>query len=168
VKISSLSLADVASYRRLSLESIVQSPTSFFPSHQQASEASLEEMRARIEPTSLQMFFGAFDADKLVGMVGMLREPHAKTRHAANIISVYVTPEYRARGIAKSLVETVISQAKSNPEIVQLTICVNTANIIARSLYAKLGFFATGIDKRRLYVDGQFHDEERMILIFNN
>jgi RimJ/RimL family protein N-acetyltransferase len=166
--IRSLVAADVADYRRLRLESIVESPTSFFPSLEQASEVPLPEMRARIEPTPFQLFFGAFENDELVGMAGMLREPHAKTRHAATIMGVYVTPACRAKGLAKDLIQKIIAQAQSNPEILQLTLCVNTTNPVARSLYAKLGFVSTGVDKRRLYVDGQFYDEERMLLFLDN
>jgi RimJ/RimL family protein N-acetyltransferase len=166
--IRSLLGEDVASYRRLRLESILQSPTSFFPSHQQESEVPMEDMRARIEPSDLQTFFGAFEADELVGMAGMRREPHANTRHAANIMCVYVTPACRARGIANELIGKIIAQAKAHPEIVQLTLCVNPANPSVRSLYVKLGFMSTGMDKRRLFVDGTFYDEERMILFLSN
>jgi RimJ/RimL family protein N-acetyltransferase len=168
MKIRSLVREDVVSYRRLRLESIVDSPTSFFPSLEQASEVSLEEMAARIEPTALQIFFGAFEEDELAGMAGMLREPHAKTKHAANIFGVYVAPKFRARGISKSLLEKIIGYARTNPEILQLTLCVNPVNLIARSLYTQLGFVSTGFDKRRLYVDGIFYDEERMILLLDN
>jgi RimJ/RimL family protein N-acetyltransferase len=165
--IRSLTAEDVADYRRLRLESIVNSPTSFFPSLEQALEVPLAEMVARIEPTPLQIFFGAFEEDELIGMAGMLREPHAKTRHAANIFGVYVASTFRAKRVAKNLLEKIISYAKVHPEILQLTLCVNPANPIARSLYIQLGFISTGFDKRRLLVEGQFYDEERMILLLD-
>ncbi len=155
---------DVESYRRLRLEAIAESPAAVKRSVQEASEEPVEAIRARITPTMLQIFFGAYAEKELVGMAGMVREPNAKTKHAATIISVYVTPVFRSKGISNQLLQKIIDHAKANAEIVQLTLSVNTANPVAHALYTKLGFVSTGVDHRMLLVDGKFYDEERMIL----
>ena len=42
-----------------------------------------------------------------------------------------------------------------------------TRNKQARHLYASLGFASCGIDPRALLVDGEYLDEERMVLFLS-
>lgn len=121
-------------------------------------------MVTRLNASPFQMTYGAFQEDVLVGAVGFVRDPRSKVCHRASIVGVYVTPEARTAGIAQGLLEAAIAHARNIPEVVQLDLRVNTINVRARSLYARLGFVSCGIDRRALRIDGQFHDEERMAL----
>ncbi|AMO96614.1 acetyltransferase family protein [Collimonas fungivorans] len=164
MKIRALTPADLASYRQLRLESILDSPSSFVPTHEEESAVPEEQMAGRLKASPFQVTYGAFQGEVLVGTVGLVRDSRCKIYHRATVVGVYVTPKARANGVAQSMFEAVIAHAKNIPELVQLDLKVNTINPGARALYAKLGFVSCGIDRRALCIDGQFHDEERMAL----
>jgi RimJ/RimL family protein N-acetyltransferase len=164
MKIKALTPADLASYRQLTLESILDSPSSFVPTHEEESAVPEEQMAARLKASPFQVTYGAFQDGALVGTVGLVRDPRSKIYHRATIVGVYVTPKARSGGVAQRMFEAVIAHARNIPELVQLDLKVNTVNPRARAVYAKLGFVSCGIDRRALCLDGQFHDEERMAL----
>lgn len=164
MKIRALTPADLASYRQLRLESILDSPSSFVPTHEEESVLPEEQMAVRLKASPFQVTFGAFQDEVLVGVVGLVRDARSKICHRATVVGVYVTPQARAGGVAHRLFEAVIAHARNIPELVQLDLKVNTINPGARALYAKLGFVSCGIDHRAMRIDGKFHDEERMAL----
>jgi len=164
MKIRALSPADLSAYRQLRLESIPDSPSSVVPTYDEERALSDEQMSARLNASPYQLALGAFQDEVLIGTVGLVRDPRSKIYHRANIVGVYVTPKSRSAGVAQGLLEAVIAHARSIPEVIQLDLKVNTINLRARALYAKLGFVSCGLDRRALRIDGQFHDEERMAL----
>lgn len=164
MKIRALTPADLASYRRLRLESILDSPSSFVPTHEEESALPEEQMAARLKASPFQVTYGAFQGEALVGTVGLVRDARSKIHHRATVVGVYVTPNARSAGAVQGMFEAVIAYARNIPELVQLDLKVNTINPRARAVYAKLGFTSCGIDYRALCIDGRFHDEERMAL----
>jgi RimJ/RimL family protein N-acetyltransferase len=167
MKIRVLTPEDLLSYRRLRLESILDSPSSVVPTHEEESRVPDEQMSARLEASSFQVVYGAFQDEILIGVVGFVRDSRSKIYHRGNIMGVYVTPASRSAGVAHELLKAVIAHARNIPEVIQLDLKVNTINVRARALYAKLGFVSCGVDRRALCIDGQFHDEERMALHFD-
>lgn len=67
----------------------------------------------------------------------------------AEIIDIYVTPDYRRKGIAKELMNTIIN----NDEIKNITLEVNINNKNAILLYNSLGFKEAA--KRKGYYNGE-------------
>ena len=67
----------------------------------------------------------------------------------AEIIDIYVTPDYRRRGIAKQLMNTIIN----NDEIKNITLEVNINNKNAILMYNSLGFKEA--TKRKGYYNGE-------------
>ena len=67
----------------------------------------------------------------------------------AEIIDIYVTPDYRRKGIAKQLMNTIIN----NDEIKNITLEVNINNKNAILLYNSLGFKEAA--KRKGYYNGE-------------
>ena len=67
----------------------------------------------------------------------------------AEIIDIYVTPDYRRKGIAKQLMNTIIN----NDEIKNITLEVNINNKNAILLYNSLGFKEA--TKRKGYYNGE-------------
>ena len=67
----------------------------------------------------------------------------------AEIIDIYVTPEYRRKGIAKKLMNTIID----NKDVKNITLEVNINNKNAILLYNSLGFKEA--TKRKGYYNGE-------------
>ncbi|HEU4375455.1 MAG TPA: N-acetyltransferase, partial [Telluria sp.] len=95
---------------------------------------------------------------------GFRREPRIKILHRGDIFGVYVAPAARGTGIARKLLEALLDHVRTLPEMVVVNLSVRTNNDSARALYRRLGFAVTGIDKRAIFADGAYHDEERMAL----
>jgi ribosomal protein S18 acetylase RimI-like enzyme len=124
-----------------------------------------ESMRQRLrQPHAESFFIGAFDEKWLVGIVAFYRERGQKSQHKGYIISMYVSPGLRGRGIGKALVSEAIAQARTVPGIEQLLLAVITTNTSARQLYRSLGFQVYGLEPRALKHGEQYWDEELMVL----
>jgi ribosomal protein S18 acetylase RimI-like enzyme len=154
-----LGAADAAAYRDIRLEALADAPTAFgsdVPRERAFADAVWLE-RLAANPT-----YGVFEADNLVGIATLAREPGEKSQHRANIYGVYVKPKARGRGASRQLLEAVIAAAKEI--VVQVHLCVTTSNAPAVRLYERLGFTIYGTEPRALFVDGRYHDEHLMVL----
>ena len=80
---------------------------------------------------------------------------------------MYVRSEEQGKGIGRALLSKAIDLVRSLPGLEQIELAVVTRNKQARSLYASLGFASYGIDPRALLVDGEYIDEERMVLFLS-
>jgi ribosomal protein S18 acetylase RimI-like enzyme len=108
--------------------------------------------------------FGAFENEKLLGVVTLVMEQKNKIKHRANIYAMYVTPERRGIGIAKNLMIEAVKKANQLNGIEQIYLSVVSNNEPAKKLYNYMGFETYGIDKKALRVDDLYHDEELMVL----
>ena len=73
----------------------------------------------------------------------------------AEIIDIYVTPEYRRKGIAKQLMNTIID----NKEVKNITLEVNINNKNAILMYNSLGFKEATIRK------GYYNGEDALLML---
>lgn len=80
---------------------------------------------------------------------------------------MYVCPENRNSGIAKSLMLKAIKKAKAIEGVEQIYLTVTSSNEPAKKLYQSLGFKTYGIDERALKVDHTYFDDELMVLFFS-
>lgn len=97
-------------------------------------------------------------------MVGIVRETGLKERHKARIWGVYVNPSVRRNGIARGLLEAAIDFARGWPEVDQIHLAVAEPAAAARLLYLSLGFCVWGREPRALSWQGEFIDEEHLVL----
>jgi ribosomal protein S18 acetylase RimI-like enzyme len=75
---------------------------------------------------------------------------------------MYVRLDARKAGVGRQLVETVIDHARSQVEVIQLSVVSD--NEPARRLYACLGFVEYGVEKNSLKQNGHYYDEVLMAL----
>jgi ribosomal protein S18 acetylase RimI-like enzyme len=117
-----------------------------------------------LSPDSIKIVLGAFNADDLVGIAGLRREPFRKTRHKATLWGVYCKPRVRNHGIAKQLVKEILSIAYNIPELTLVKLAVLTENVAAKKLYESFGFVSYGIEPNSMTVDKRSYDENLMVL----
>lgn len=155
---------DAEIFRTLRLEALRDSPTAFGASLEENERRPLVEFAERLAPSERSGTFGAFDGERLIGVVGLLREMGAKEYHKALLVGMYVTPSARRSGVARSLVAAALDFARTMAELRQVKLAAEGTNLAALSLYRSFGFEEFGLEPDALYVDGAYYDEVHMVL----
>lgn len=154
---------DAAAFKKLRLQAISDSPSAIWPTYEEESSRTIEEVQARILNTDTQCVVGAFLDDKLVGIAGLRREPLAQVRHKAVLWGVFISPKHRRAGLARELFAQVASRAREQG-LLQIHLCVNAQNAGARDLYRSLGFSPFGLEPRAIRIGDTYFDEEHLML----
>jgi ribosomal protein S18 acetylase RimI-like enzyme len=154
---------DVEIYRALRLTCLRESPHAFTNSYEEFSQRTNESIALQLRGHE-NFTLGAFEADRLVGMVGFYRETALKLRHKGYIVSMYVLPEYRSRGLARALLIEAITRAKRLPDLKQLLLGVVETQTAAKRLYESLGFEVYGREPDAVKIGDEFFAEEFMVL----
>ncbi|MCP3059920.1 GNAT family N-acetyltransferase [Myxococcus sp. K38C18041901] len=158
--------SEVEDFFALRLRALKEHPESFGASFEEDSQLSLEVMRAKLEPSDSQRVLGAYDGTKLVGMVGVRREPRHKSAHKAFVWGMYVSGEAQSRGLGRRLLQAAIAEGRKLPGVEQLLLAVVAGNTSAHELYRSVGFQTYGVEPRALKIAGAYVDEELMVLTF--
>lgn len=91
--------------------------------------------------------YGAFDGDLLVGMGTLDTIPSGRNEDLLNLAGLWVSKHYRGKGVASTLVDMIIKQAK-NEEVAGLYVSA-TPSINTVGFYEGRGFvLADEVDKR--------------------
>jgi ribosomal protein S18 acetylase RimI-like enzyme len=77
---------------------------------------------------------------------------------------VYVTAEWRAKGIGRALLMELLRRLRSEAGLLQVTLTVATGQTAAKHLYSSLGFKTYGCEPRALKVGEEYLDEDLMVL----
>lgn len=77
---------------------------------------------------------------KLIGMAGGYRDEGDLKDHTVQIWGVYVDPQERGIGVAKSLITALLEKFKGDPDIERVKLEVNTDQEPAKKLYESFGF----------------------------
>ena len=159
--IRALAAPDLPAFRSLRLDALRLHPRAYGSAYEEEIRYTLDDLAARW-PVRPGVMLGGFIADRLVGFAGLQVPPKIKERHKGFIYTVYVDQSFRGRGLAVGLVEAAIATARqAGLRFVWLTVAVGND---ARRIYDRLGFRTFGIEPRGLLVDGEFVDEEMMVL----
>jgi len=112
-----------------------------------------------------QYLLGALDDEgRILGMVGFSCD-HAqtKTRHKGRLWGMYVREEYRGKGLATLLLETMLESAVSLTDCEQVQLSVGTTNEASYGLYLRHGFSVYGTEIRALKLETGYADEYLMV-----
>lgn len=154
IQIRQLTPGDAALYRSIRLEGLKESPEAFGSTFEAEFTKPLAWFFDRL---SSSVVFGAIRDAKILGVTGFAIRQEEKEAHKGLLWGMYVRPDARGAGIARRLVEAVISYARPRVELIQLSLVVG--NEQARRLYARLGFVEYGIEKNSLKFRGRYFDE---------
>ena len=155
---------DAAAFRKLRLFGLEESPSAFGQTAEEFAALETIDIEGWIRPDEHRLTVGAFEGDRLVGLGGVRRENRERMRHKAMVWGVYVLPENRGKGIARSLMYELIKSAKEVMKVSVLQLTVSDTQSTARKFYESLGFYCFGREPKALRVGDRFVAEDHMFL----
>ncbi|HET9849332.1 MAG TPA: GNAT family N-acetyltransferase [Candidatus Dormibacteraeota bacterium] len=128
---------DWEAYRDLRLRALEDAPQAFGSTAADARRLSEQQWRDRLAG---RVTFAAVAGSDPIGLVSGIASDHPAD---AELISMWVDPAWRARGVGGRLVEAVLRWA-ADGGYSTLRLWVATGNTDAERLYARYGFARTG------------------------
>jgi ribosomal protein S18 acetylase RimI-like enzyme len=127
--------------KRIRLRALTDSPDSFASNLADEASRPDDAWRAWAARTESSTSFLAMDGEEPCGMVAVLRSDEISGH--ADLISMWVDPAYRGRGVGRSLVAFVVEWC-INHDVSELHLWVTESNSAALDLYRASGFAPTG------------------------
>lgn len=150
-------LSDVQQFRDLRLHALQDSPTAFSGDYFVSLNQPMSFWENRLRFDDYGMIFFAEHDKQLIGMTGVRQRESPKTKHSADILSVYVRPEWRGLRIAECILDTCAEWAKVR-SVVILKLGVMADNTSAVRLYERCGFKIYGTEPWDIFYDGKYYD----------
>ena len=146
-------------YRDLRIKSIHENPQSFHD--------TVEECLSKDKSFWTNWYKNHLLAEEngqLIGMVGGYRESKPMLKHVSHIVSFYVDPLHRGKGVGKKLLVAMIEKLSFHHRSKKITLGVVTTQQSAIHLYESLGFQRVGHSKYAVRVGEKYYDEYMMEL----
>lgn len=164
VEIVKLRVGEWPLYKQIRVEAVTDSPQAFGSNRDQQlahPDSFWQQRLEEAERGEQQWLLFARSGKDLVGMIGAYGEE--ETPQEATVISVYVTPSARGKGISTLLMRAILDELKK-AGIHKVWIGVNIQQKAALHLYQKTGFVVERTEHNRMG-DGEFHDEYLMSML---
>jgi len=152
---------DLQVFRPLRLRALHDHPEAFSADYQTHLDGGDEYWKRYLEYDENARLYLAFDGDTAVAMTSVCLGTSAKTRHIAEILGVYVLPEWRGVGIADALINACCEWAKSSGAVIA-RLGVTTVDESAIRCYERCGFVITGREPKTILVNGIYYDGYHM------
>ena len=156
-----MSRADAEAFRAIRLEGLERHPAAFGASFKDESGRPLSFFAETAGRTFRARRGRAGPAD---GRRGLQFHDSEKKRHRGTLWGMYVREEARGTGIARRLVEGILTHARQRVEEVSLSVW--SENPAAIALYKSTGFVVTAQDARAIKIDGIYYDHLLMQVRF--
>ena len=167
ISIRELNDNDARDFQEIRLRGLRDHPEAFGSTYERESAYSMDFVAERLRMAAVSpdnFTLGAHLHGELIGVVGFIRMSQDIERHRGHIWGMYVVSEEQGRGVGRSLLADAMERARALPGLEQVELEVESRNEAAKSLYTSLGFVSYGIDPRTRLLNGQYIDEERMVL----
>lgn len=151
-------------YKRIRLEALKNEPLAFGSSYEEEKDREPKVWKERMERDTSPLF--ALVNGQVVGVAVYAFEKGIKLDHIAHIYSVYVKKEFRGKGIASKLLNSVLRKIFANKKIKKIVLNVTEIQKPARELYKQLGFREVGVLKKEICVDKKYYNSvvmEKMV-----
>jgi GNAT superfamily N-acetyltransferase len=133
--------ADWAAYREIRLTALADAPSAFGSTLASEGAMTPADWQARLRRRS------TFAARAPHGLVGTSAGIPGHVAGHAELVGMWVHPQWRGRGVGDLLVTAVIDWAASGPYRA-LDLWVSVGNDRAEALYARHGFLRTGVTRQ--------------------
>jgi RimJ/RimL family protein N-acetyltransferase len=146
VTIRRLQIGESELFKQIRLTALCESPSAFASSYETALKRSSESWREQADGSAQgpdRSTFIAFSGDSPVGMAALYRDQ--QQMNAGELLQVWVSPEFRSKGVAKEMLAAVVQWARENGF---RTIVASVAKRNERALrfYLRCGFIvANGV-----------------------
>jgi len=143
-----LGISDRSSFRALRQTALAWNPDEFLVTADEESAIPRLMIEYALEcPDERSFFIGAFAApsEALVGVAGLITGSLRKIRHVGHVTSLFVHPAHRRAGIARALVEQLLTRAHG-AGLEALKLEVVSSNHAAVALYESFGFVRYGCE----------------------
>lgn len=109
---------------------------------------------------------GAYANNLLAGVVSFERDGsnREKLRHKGILFRMYVSKEFRGKGIATKLIEELINRVKIMDGIEQINLTVIISKTNAKTLYEKIGFTTFSSELNAIKWKEKYFTEDQMVL----
>lgn len=155
---------DVAAYHALRQRALADHPEAFTSSaEEEAASTDTAARRLASDANGPDVVLGAFEADRLVGFVGLSIDPRIKARHRGHVYGMYVAHERARLGIGAKLVEALVAHARGCGTLDALVLTVTAGNPAAHRLYEGAGFTPFGVEPGAVRTGGRSYDKVHMI-----
>jgi ribosomal protein S18 acetylase RimI-like enzyme len=136
---------DVEPLRALRLEALQRDPDAFLATVAAELAKTDGEVKEQITPNENNFVIGAFDGQKMVGMVGAGRERWEKMQHTMDVWGTYVTADARGQGVCAAMMRALEAEARTRKGVQCLKLGVIDGNSDALRTYESVGYvkFAT-------------------------
>lgn len=159
--IERLDASHALAYRELMLEAYDRHPQAFTSSVRERAVMPLSWWEGRLT-SKFDVVLGAFEGGALAGIVGLAFEPREKARHKATLFGMYVSTDFRQRGLGFALVQAAVGEAQKHLALKLLQLTVTAGNDAAFNLYQRCGFIQYGLEPLAVRVGEDYFDKIHM------
>ncbi|VVD84083.1 GNAT family N-acetyltransferase [Pandoraea anhela] len=156
--------ADARAFQALRLAGLQAHPEAFGSTYAEEKDWPLARVRDWLAVRPDAGVFGAFEHERLVGVLGLGRRTRPNFAHVGFLWGMYVEAQAMGRGIGRALIDAALALARSQPGLRHVTLQVNADNRAAIALYRSLGFVEIGREPDAMRVGNGFCDDIRMYL----
>lgn len=147
------------------MTALANNPESFGATPEEFAAQLEEERQRQLSGGDDSFVLGAFQDEKLVGLLGFFRRKGEKLRHKGVIWGVYVLPEARRKGLAGALLTETLEKCRTLEGLEAVLLTVVSSNHSASALYESMGFTTYGQERAALKIGGKPVDEDLMELV---